>query len=280
MVKIVAEVGLNWNGDINLLEPLIRSARHAGCDALKFQNYRTESFIHQRSEWWEYENNGKIIRERQFDMFKRHEITFDHLIMINDICKHWNMEFSSTPMCLEGLQDLISLGVPWVKNGSDCLQDIPLIHAMAKSGIPTVISTGMATDAEISNAIDEWDYHSKGQDLTVLHCVSAYPAKDEDMNLEKIRTLSKRFDCHAGLSDHSEGITAAVLSVAYGATFIEKHYTLDKNMQGPDHRFSADPKEMKDLVDNVRRAEKMIGNGKLGMTKTEEQNRKIWFKNA
>lgn len=274
---IVAEIGINHNGDMKLCRQMIEAAKKCGVDSIKVQNYKTEQFIGQRSEFWEYENNGVKIKERQYDMFKRCELSFENLMEINEICEEVGIGWHSTPMCVDGLLDLIALNVPVLKNGSDCLQDLELIRLMAQSKIPTVISTGMATYDEIEKAVSVFDKH--GDDLIILHCCSAYPAPDDSLNLSKIRSLGDRFlDHDIGYSDHSEGTMAAILSVAMGSVWYEAHFTTDKNLPGPDNRFSKDPKEMKEIVNGINAAWKQIGNPSLGMTEIEAANRKQWFK--
>lgn len=272
---IVAEIGINHSGNMDLCAAMIRAAKQAGADAVKFQNYKTEKFIHQRAEWWTYPDGTK---ERQFDMFKRCELSFDDLQVIASICEMVGIDWFSTPMCIEGLEELLKLEVKILKNGSDCLQDLSLINAMGATGLPTVISTGMATAADIEMAVRAFRLNGHHKDLTLLHCTSAYPAADGDMNISKMLSLDNKYACKIGLSDHSTGTTAAVLSVAYGATFIEKHFTLDKTLPGPDHSFSADPAEMAEVVRQIRRAEAMIGTAALGMTETEKENRRQWFR--
>jgi N,N'-diacetyllegionaminate synthase len=271
---IVAEIGLNHCGSMQLARKTIEAAKEAGADAVKFQNYKTESFIGQRSTWWTYRDGTK---ERQYEMFKRHELTFADLVQIDAWCRELHIDWHSTPMCEVGLRELVKLKVKVLKNGSDCLQDLKLIRAMGMTKIPLVISTGMAQAFEIELAVDAAK-SAKVKDLTLLHCTSAYPAADSDMNICRVKTLRDTYQVKTGLSDHSEGTAAAVLSTAYGATWIEKHFTLNKTMPGPDHWFSADIPEMKQLVRDVRRAEAMIGTPQLGMTATEKKNRKEWFR--
>lgn len=272
---IVAEIGINHNGSRKLMASMIRSAKRAGADAVKFQNYKTEKFIHTRQEWWTYPDGT---REKQYNMFKRNELSLDDLRYIDDTCREVGIDWHSTPMCIDGLNELLRLGVKVLKNGSDCLQDLPLIRAMARTGLHTVISTGMAEVQEITDAVDAF-YGTAGHGkLTLLHCTSAYPAPDDSMNVSAMRALKTLYRCDVGLSDHSDGITAAILSVAYGATWIEKHFTFNKRAPGPDHSFSADPNEFSELVRAVRKAERQVGLPKLGMTELERENRKAWFK--
>ncbi len=277
MTGIIAEIGLNFNGSIPLALKTIEAAKACGCDAVKFQNFKVESFIHQRSEFWEYENDGVKIKERQYDMFKRHELSFADLLALSMYAKEIGIGFGSTPMCRSGVDELVMLGVPWLKNGSDCLQDLGLIEYMGLTGLPTIISTGMAHLSDIDAAVRT--FRATGNDgLTLMQCCSAYPAPDDSMNIRRISTMRDVFGCPVGLSDHSQGISAAALSVGQGATVIEKHFTLDKKAQGSDHWFSADPAEMTALVKAVRQAEKQIGSGVIGMTDVEAANRAEWFK--
>jgi N-acetylneuraminate synthase/N,N'-diacetyllegionaminate synthase len=168
---------------------------------------------------------------------------------------------------------LIKLGVPLLKNGSDYLVHLPLIRAMAQTGLPTVLSTGMATRAEIEDAVSTFRA-AGGRDLILLHCTSSYPTPSEDVHLRKIPVLAERFHCAVGFSDHSEGNVAAIGAIALGACFLEKHFTLDKSLPGPDHRFSADPDEFRALVKAVRKLEKNLGAAKLEPAASEELGRR------
>lgn len=279
----VAEIGLNWNGDMDLCYNTILAAHNAGANAVKFQNYKTESFIGQRSEFWEYKDHktGKIVRERQYDMFKRHELNPASLMAIDNMCEIIGIDWHSTPMCKEGVNDLIVLDVPVLKNGSDCLQDLELIKYMAGFGRWVVISTGMAKTSEIAAAVEAYRSASPHADkLILLHCTSAYPAADEDMNLARIGTLKLAFGCEVGLSDHSQGVAAAVLAGGMQVPWYEAHFTLDKTLPGPDHWFSKSPDEFTAIVSESKRAAKMMGDFSLGMTRTEKENREKWFKNG
>ncbi len=276
-MKIIAEVGLNFNGDISLARATINAAKECGCDAVKFQNFKVDSFIHQRSEFWTYINNGEKITERQEDMFRRHELKFDDLVVLKNHCDDIGIEFISTPMCKNGVDELVKLGVTTLKNGSDCLQDLDLIEYMGDTGLETIISTGMAHLSDIDKAVRT--FRASGNDnLIILHCTSSYPAPDDSINIRRINTLREVFGCLVGYSDHSEGITAAVLAVSQGAVLLEKHFTLDKTFPGPDHIFSSDPEEMTELVKAVRQAQRQMGNPQLGMTDIEKRNRQSWFK--
>lgn len=270
---IAAEVGINHNGSVDAAIESIDAAAECGADAVKFQNYRTGDFISDRALTYEYVSQGKTVRESQYDMFKRCELPPADFVKLKLHCEKRGVIFFSTPTGEDGVADLIKMGAPLLKNGSDYLVHLPLIRSMAKSGIPTVLSTGMATLAEIDEAVRAFR-EAGGKDLVLLHCVSSYPTPPEDVNLRKIPALVAAFECPIGFSDHTWGIVAAVGAVALGACFIEKHFTLDKNLPGPDHRFSSDPAELKALVNAVRTMEKNLGRSAIEPSASEVTNRR------
>jgi N-acetylneuraminate synthase/N,N'-diacetyllegionaminate synthase len=206
---IAAEIGVNHNGDVALARRMIDAAADAGADAVKFQNYRTEDFISDRSLTYEYVSRGKTVVESQFDMFKRCELRPEDLAALARHCEKKGVVFFSTPTSEAGIADLVRAGAPLLKNGSDYLVHLPLIRAMARSGLPTVLSTGMATLAEIEDAVIAFR-EAGGRDLVLLHCTSAYPTADADAHLRKIPTLATAFGCPVGFSDHTWGTVAAV----------------------------------------------------------------------
>jgi N,N'-diacetyllegionaminate synthase len=270
---LAAEVGINHNGDLNLAHQSIDAAVDAGADAVKFQNYHTEDFISDRSLTYEYVSQGKSVVESQHDMFKRCELAPQSLRELREHCDRRGVVFFSTPSSERGVLDLVELRAPLLKNGSDYLVHLPLIRAMARTGLPTVISTGMATLDDVKDAVEAFR-GAGGQNLILLHCTSSYPTPSEDVHLRKMAALRAAFDCPVGLSDHTDGTVAAIGAVALGACMIEKHFTLDKNLPGPDHRFSADPAELRALVKSVRVMEKSLGSGELKPGASEELGRR------
>jgi N-acetylneuraminate synthase/N,N'-diacetyllegionaminate synthase len=180
--------------------------------------------------------------------------------------------FFSTPTSELGVRSLQKLQSPLIKNGSDFLTNLDLIRVMARTGIPTVLSTGMAVVGEIDDAVTAFR-EAGGENLILLHCTSSYPTPPADINLRRIQTLAATFGCLAGFSDHSEGPTAAVGAVALGACFIEKHFTLDKTLPGPDHRFSMDPRDLREFVSAIRTIEVGLGTSQLGPTPSEALGR-------
>lgn len=270
---IIAEIGINHNGDMNLAAQTIRAAKQAGVDAVKFQSYRTEDFLLNKELTHEYISQEQKVVENQYDMFKRYELQADQLRELKACCDDNGVIFFSTPTSIEGIELLQNMGVPVLKNGSDFLTHYPLIAAMAKSGIPTIISTGMATKQEIEEAVSTFE-QAGGCELSILHCTSSYPTPAKGVNLRKITELAQHFAHPIGFSDHSEGIVAAVGAVSMGACLIEKHITFDKTLPGPDHVFSADPSELKALVDAVRRLEESLGNAAIEPCKEEQMPRR------
>ena len=267
-VVIVAEIGINHNGDMDLARQSIIAAAEAGADSVKFQNYKTEDFITDRGLIFEYQSQGRTIKEPQYDMFKRCELSPDKLRFLMGECHSAGVLFHSTPTSVEGIKDLQNVGCNILKNGSDFLTNLRLIRAMGETGLKTVLSTGMATLSEIDNAVRAF-YETGNENLMLLHCTSSYPTPPEDVNLARIAVLRDAFNVDVGFSDHSNGTTAAVGATILGAKWIEKHFTLRKDLPGPDHWFSMDSNELKELVLAVREAESMVGSSRIGPTVDE-----------
>ena len=270
---IVAEIGINHNGDVGLAKLEVDAAVHAGVDAVKFQNYYTEDFLSNRDLTFTYMSQGLQVVEPQYDAFKRCELSFDDLIELKRHCDALGIIFLSTPSGRRGVEDLLAIGAPLLKSSSDCLNQLDLIHAMGETGLPTVISTGMATEEEIGEAVRTFA-ETGNRNLILLHCVSSYPTPENETNLARIPTLSTAFGCPIGFSDHTRGTLAAALSIAFGSCLIEKHCTLDHGLPGPDHWFSLTPDELAELVQVARSAQTMIGTPHLGPTKSEELARR------
>lgn len=269
---VVAEIGINHNGDLQIAKDSMAAAASAGADAVKFQNYRTEDFISDRNLTHEYVSQGVKVVESQFDMFKRCELTAADLAELKAHADKLRINFHSTPTGKDGVADLLASGVRVLKNGSDYLTDWRLIKHMGNTGLPVVLSTGMSTRQEIAEAVKVFR-ETGNEQLILLHCTSSYPTPVDDVHLLKMQSLRQEFDALVGFSDHTEGNIAAIGAVALGACWIEKHFTLDKTLPGPDHRFSADPQEFKELVNSVRVLQRSLGVGVLGPTTAEEAGR-------
>ncbi|MGE5535146.1 MAG: N-acetylneuraminate synthase family protein [Acidobacteriota bacterium] len=272
---IVAEVGINHNGDMDLAEKAVELAAKSGADAVKFQNYRTEDFIIDKSLTLKYATHRAELVESQWELFKRCELSRDKLKILGDACRRNGVAFISTPTSPEGIDDLKYAGAVAVKNGSDFLTNLPLIRHMARSGLPTIISTGMATLAEIDDAVRAF-WKAGGTQLAVLHCVSNYPAAPGALHLRKITALQSVLHLPIGFSDHSKGETAAVAAVALGASLLEKHFTPDKQLPGPDHSFSSDAQEFAAYVRAVRDAELALAEAPVGFSPAEFEARRQW----
>ncbi|MEE8059477.1 MAG: N-acetylneuraminate synthase family protein [Pseudomonadales bacterium] len=271
-VYIVAEIGINHNGDMDLAERTIIAAHTAGADAVKFQSYCTEDFISNRELMLEYQSQGQIHREPQYDLFKRCEIDGEKLLRLKHFCDDMGIDVHTTPTSQSGIDDLLAANINVIKNGSDYLGHIPLIRSMASTGLQVVLSTGMASAEEIQEAVDAY-YDKADEKLILLHCTSSYPAPADSIHLRKMCQLRKQFGCLVGFSDHSNGSTATIAAVTMGACWIEKHFTLDKNLPGPDHWFSSDELEFKALVETIRCVEACLGSAELGYTDLEAQSR-------
>jgi N,N'-diacetyllegionaminate synthase len=271
---LVAEIGINHNGDVELAKAMIDAAKAAGADAVKFQSYRTEDFVRDRALTYTYTSRGREITEPQYDLFKRCELDSGRLAALKRHCNGVGIGFHSTPTSIDGVRDLVALGVGVLKNGSDYLTHLPLIEAMGATGLPTVLSTGMSTRAEIEAAVRAFRATGNRR-LVLLHCTSSYPAPAADLHLRKVPALAAAFGCLVGFSDHSRGPLAAAAAVALGACWIEKHFTLSHDLAGPDQWFSAEPAEFAALAEAVRTVESGLGAAALGPTPAEEEMRRI-----
>ncbi|MCS6243448.1 MAG: N-acetylneuraminate synthase family protein [Opitutus sp.] len=269
---LVAEIGINHNGDMALAEAMVRAAADAGADAVKFQNYATEDFLSDHALTYTYRSQGREITESQFAMFKRCELGDADLARLKACCDACGVMFFSTPTSSAGVDALVRAGATHLKNGSDYLGHLPLIRHMARSGLPTILSTGMATEVEIVEAVDAYR-GAGGRELVLLACTSAYPTPPEQAHLRRIPALAARFGCAPGFSDHTAGWEAAVAAVCLGAVMVEKHFTTDRTLPGPDQWFSSDPAEFAELVRRVRDAETLLGHADLGPTAAEKRSR-------
>ena len=240
---ISAEVGLNHNGEMYDAAQLIKAAKDAGCDAVKFQNYRTADFVKSKTKMYD---NGHGFRERMWSLCQRCELAYNDLAMLKEYADQLDIIFHSTPTSREGVDDLVKLGVPVLKNGADYWENDDLTRDMLESGIPCVFSTAEGYGKETRFA---GSYTLANFGLIVLHAVREYPAKQA--NWKRFLEIKKLYPL-VGYSDHTIGIEAPVEAVKLGACWVEKHFTLDKNMHGPDHYFSADPQEMAALVKAVK----------------------------
>lgn len=277
---IIAEAGINHNGDIDLAKKMIRAAKEAGADAVKFQIFRTEEFIQNKEEMYTYQSQGIQVTESQYEMFKRTEFSEEEWRELKNFCDKQDIIFLSTVSGIDGLELLLRLGVDVIKVGSDDFVNIPLLSKFEKYGLPMIVSCGMATEEEIMVTLKTLRV-KEGHPVCLMLCTSEYPTPPEDVNVKKLLTISEKFpETVSGLSDHTQGSTAAIIATAYGARVFEKHFTLDHNLPGPDHWFSADPVELKEWVDGIRTAHVMLGNPELRPTKMEEKQRAVMHRSV
>ena len=267
---IIGEAGINHNGEIKKAFEMIELGKKSGLNAIKFQTFSADEFIANVSLTHTYFSQGKKITESQYDMFKRCEFSKEEWYKIKEKCDKEEILFLSTPENRTDLDLLLQIGIPAIKVGSDELINIPLLKEFAKTKLPIILSTGMCTLDEVAkslNAIGALDDYP----TILLVTTSEYPTPNESVNLLKFQTLAKNFpSIPLGFSDHTQGVLASSLACAMGASVFEKHFTLNHNMPGPDHWFSADPNELIQWVKSIRTSYIMMGSGEVKPTKSEE----------
>jgi N-acetylneuraminate synthase/N,N'-diacetyllegionaminate synthase len=272
-VFVIAEAGVNHNGDVRLAHALIDAAADAGADAVKFQTWITEKLCRpgaKKAKYQEASSGG----QDQFSMLKSLELAFDSYPALKKHAEERGLVFLSTPDEIDSARFLCEQGVPALKIGSGEVTNLPYLAEVARLGKPVILSTGMATLAEVAHAVDTLR-QARPIPIVLLHCVSAYPAPETDMNLRCIATLREAFQVPSGLSDHTTGSMAAVVAVGLGMAILEKHLTLDRSLPGPDHTASADLPQFTELVRSVRRAEAMLGTGVKAAAASEMNTREV-----
>lgn len=258
---IIAEAGDNHNGDINLAYKLIDCAKEAGADAVKFQTFVTEDIICQDAQMAEYQKKNIGVEESQFDMVKKLELSFEQFKELKAYCDKIGIKFMTTAFDLKSVDFVANeLKLDIFKIPSGEITNYPYLVKIAKTKKPVLLSTGMASLDEIEQTIKVLKDNGTEQ-IILLQCTTEYPAPLDSVNLLAMKTMQDKFGCDIGYSDHTKGIKVSLYAVAMGATVIEKHFTLDKNLPGPDHKASLEPQELKDLVDGVRELEIIMGDG-------------------
>ncbi|HHT9106415.1 MAG TPA: N-acetylneuraminate synthase [Candidatus Wujingus californicus] len=257
-VYIIAEIGVNHNGNIELAKKLISTAKDCGADAVKFQTYSTEKLVIPNTPKVQYQKKLTSPEETHFDMLKKLELPAESHFPLIEHCRKLDIEFVSTPYDIASAKFLLNLGVRCFKTASADIVDLPLHEFLSKSGRPVIIATGMATLGEIEEVMGIYQA-AKHKDIILLHCVSNYPCSEKSLNLRVIETLQAAFGVNVGFSDHSADFLASCIAVALGAVVIEKHFTLDKSLPGPDHKASSTPEEFKKLVESIRKTEVVLG---------------------
>jgi N-acetylneuraminate synthase/N,N'-diacetyllegionaminate synthase len=266
---IIAEAGVNHNGSLELAKKLVDGAKEVGVDAIKFQTFKAEDLVTKKTEMASYQKKNMGKKESQFEMLKKLELTERDFIELKKYCDKKGIIFLSTPHTEDAIDFLESL-VPVYKIGSGDLTNLPFLEKVARKQKPIILSTGMATLNEIREAVNTIK-KERNNKIILLHCTTNYPCPLEEVNLRAMLTLKKEFNLPVGYSDHTLGILVPIMAVAMGAKIIEKHFTLDKNLPGPDHKASLEPKELKEMVESIRNVEKALGNGIKRPTKNEEK---------
>lgn len=272
---VILEAGINHNGDMALVTQMIRAAKQAGADAIKFQTFKAAEFISDPDLMFTYKSQGKEVTESMLAMFQRYEFSREEWSKVKQACDEQGILFLSTPQNVSDLELLLEIGVPALKVGSDDFTNLPLLKRYAATGLPLIVSCGMADLSEVRDAL-EVTGALEGKPVLLMLCTSQYPTPPQDVNLLKLRTLGATFPgLILGFSDHTQGPVAAVGSCALGASAFEKHFTLDHDLPGPDHWFSEEPAGAAEWVDAIRKASLMLGMAEVRPTLAEMAMRRL-----
>ena len=275
-VVIIAEAGVNHNGDVNMAKQLIDAAAEAKADYVKFQTFQSNKVISSFAEQASYQYKNTGIKESQLEMVQKLELSRqDHQLLL-DHCKKTNIKFFSTSFDLPSTRFLRKLNLGLFKIPSGEITNLPYLSLIGGYNTEIILSTGMADLGEIEQAIRVLEKNGTERNkITLLHCTTEYPAPFEEVNLKAMNTLREAFGTEVGYSDHTEGIEVAIAATALGASVIEKHFTLDKSLPGPDHKASLDPVELKKMVYSIRLIEKSLGDGRKEPSQSEIRNKSV-----
>jgi N,N'-diacetyllegionaminate synthase len=272
-ILIIAEAGVNHNGDVRLAEKLILHAAEAGADIIKFQTFQPELLVSKTAQKAAYQKKTTGKNESQLKMLRGLVLPSEAYPGLIKLCNQNNIKFLSTPFDLQSIDFLQNFDMPFWKIPSGEITNLPYLIKIAKTGKPVILSSGMSTLDEIKEAVQILKDNGAGE-ITVLHCTTEYPAPPEEVNLNAINSI-KALGLKAGYSDHTQGIEIPIAAAALGAVIIEKHFTLDKNMEGPDHRASLEPHELTAMIKAIRNIEKAMGTGEKAPTISERKNIEI-----
>ena len=275
-VFVIAEAGVNHNGDLSVAKKLIDVAVGAGSNAVKFQTFKAERIVVKSAQKAEYQKETTLRSESQFEMIKKLELSVNAHKELIHYCKEKGIMFLSTPFDLESVELLNNLGVEVLKIPSGEITNLPFLEKIGGLKRRLILSTGMADLEEIGNALGILKGAGTSKDnITVLHCNTEYPTPFEDVNLLAMNTIKETFNVKVGYSDHTSGIEISIAAAALGAAVIEKHFTLDKGMEGPDHKASLEPDELNNMIRAIRNIESGLGNGIKKPSISERKNRSI-----
>lgn len=273
---IIAEAGVNHNGNLEIAKKMIDIASISGADAVKFQTFNADTLASKSAQQAQYQLENTGIHESQHEMLKKLELKKDHHIILKQYCETKKIEFMSSPFDLNSVDFLENLGVKRYKIPSGEITNKPLLEKIAGLKKPTILSTGMCNLKEIRDAVTIFKNNNFNMhDLTILHAVSDYPASPLESNMSCIRSLKEDLNLNIGYSDHTETDLCAIMAVSQGATVIEKHFTLDKEMPGPDHKASLEPNELQSFIKVLRKIESYLGDGIKNPSKSEIKNIQI-----
>ncbi|APF22975.1 N-acetylneuraminate synthase [Clostridium butyricum] len=273
-VFVIAEAGVNHNGNYELAKKLVDVAVEAEADAVKFQTFISEKCICKNASKAVYQKETTNIDESQLEMVKKLELSFEEFHNLKKYCDSKNIMFLSTPFDNYSIEFLDSMGISIFKIPSGEITNYPYLKKVGLLKKKVILSTGMSTLQEIRNAVKVLR-DTGTADISILHCNTEYPTPIEDVNLNVINTLKEEFKLNVGYSDHTLGIEIPIAAAAIGADVIEKHFTLNRNMQGPDHKASLEPEELKNMIKSIRNIEKAMGSGKKEVSKSEAKNLNI-----
>ena len=272
---VIAEAGINHNGEVEKALEMIAAAKAAGADAIKFQTFKAEEFVGDPNQTYTYRSQGKEVTESMLGMFRRCELPREAWVQIKAECRRQGITFLSTPQNRSDLDLLLEIGIAAIKIGSDDFTNLPLLKSYAGTGLPLILSCGMADLAEVYQALETVGALD-GYPTILLLCTSQYPTPPQDANLRKLRALQAAFPTVVtGFSDHTQGALASSLAVALGACLFEKHFTLDHDLPGPDHWFAENPGELAQWVSGIRKSYVMLGDAVVRPTPAEREMRLI-----
>lgn len=270
-VLVIAEAGVNYNGRLDLAYKMVDVAKECGADIVKFQTGVPEKVMSRYAEKAEYQKKTTGEGESQLDMVRKLMLKFEDFIPLKKYCNEKGIKFLSTPFDLSSIDFLDELGCDIWKIPSGEITNLPYLLRVARTGKSIIMSTGMSTMEEVGAALKVLKENGAGE-VTLLHCTTEYPTPFSDVNLKAMNSMKNEFGLNVGYSDHTPGIEVSVAAVAMGATVIEKHFTLDRNMEGPDHKASLEPNELKSLIKAIRNVELAIGNGVKIPSESEKKN--------
>ena len=276
-VLIIAEAGVNHNGNVDIAIELCKKAKSSGADVIKFQTWKTEKIISRTVDQAEYQQENTGNKISQFDMLKQLELSYSDFKNIKKYCDSIDIAFCSTADEEESLDFLLELGIPFIKIGSGEINNIPFLRYIGSKKIPVLLSTGMSYLSDVDIAYRTLQ-NAGSSDISILHCTTNYPCSYNDVNLNALKTLKSSFNCPIGYSDHTIGHEISIAAVALGASIIEKHFTLDINMKGPDHAASTMPNQFKDMVNAIRNVENALGTGNKYPSEAEKKISNVVFK--